>query len=383
MIAVNGKYGEANIACDCVESTALSQIYDLMNSPVATNANVRIMPDVHAGAGCVIGLSMVVNGRQTKEGYDGLIIPNLIGVDIGCGVLATKIDRKEVNFPDIDNFIRGNIPVGKNIHSGMCSALNIYTFSQIEQELEDIYCPVNVTRAMKSVATLGGGNHFIEISSDSSGDLWLIIHSGSRHLGLEVATYYQNKAKVNCDSLKIKKELSFISDDDCLDYLHDMKIAQKYAEWNRLAISKQILDFIDTERVDVIESVHNYIDFSRKDKLPILRKGAVSAYKDQALIIPMNMRDGSLLCIGKGNEEWNCTAPHGAGRLLARKAAKEILTMEDFSNDMDGIYTTCITEGTLDESPRAYKPVRDIMENIDQMVEVIDILKPLYNFKAS
>ena len=367
MLTISGKYGDALIACDEVEPSAMSQIYALMNSPVSEGVHVRVMPDVHAGAGCVIGMSMRVTDK---------VVPYFVGVDIGCGVSAVKIENPGIPFEEIDAFIRKNIPSGKNVNEG--------TYEPLRDVLtKEILCPVNIEYALRSAGSLGGGNHFIEIDEDSEGYWWVVVHSGSRHLGLEIANYYQKLAKEKCKPLGIPNEFAYLSGDDCKQYLNDMDVAQAYAHHNRELILGRILVYLNTHHLDFVNSTHNFIEFTKHGEYNILRKGAVPAYEGQKLLIPMNMRDGTLLCVGKGNQEWNCTAPHGAGRILSRSAAKEELNVEDFASDMSGIYTSCIGQSTLDEAPRAYKPMKAIVDNLDPMVSIVEVLKPVYNFKAS
>ena len=391
MIICEGKYGEAKIAADFVESSAMNQINELLNTPVAENAHIRIMPDVHAGAGCVIGTSMIITNK---------IVPNLVGVDIGCGVFSQRFDTDgcEIDFAELDNTIRNNVPHGFGIHEtsafDKCEA-SMFSQSSVNDCINAIKAPIDKERAFKSVGSLGGGNHFIEVNKCENGDYMLNIHSGSRHMGVEVANYYQTKAVEHCANMgyAVPKALAFLEGELFDDYMHDMALVQMYAHMNRIMISDLI--YYNMLRKDSrvtlkngFSTVHNYIDKKSctyaKNKIDdfILRKGAVAAYEGQMLVIPINMKDGTLLCRGKGNAEWNWTAPHGAGRLYSRGAAKSELSMEDFKNDMKGIYTSCVKESTLDECPRAYKGIDSILQNIEPMAEVVEILKPVYNFKA-
>lgn len=356
------------------------------------------MPDVHAGAGCTIGTTMTINDK---------IVPNLVGVDIGCGMETILLEEKSVDLEKFDKFIYDNIPSGMNIRK------HPHKYS-LDVEIDELKCldNINLNRALKSIGTLGGGNHFIEIDRDDSGNLYIVIHSGSRHLGKEVAEYYQEEAykqlnhcskkmleKVindlktsgrqteiqnTIDKMKkqvltdIQKSLAYVSGYLFDDYIHDMKIVQKYAVLNRKAMAYELINGLGLTVKEEFTTIHNYIDTESM----ILRKGAVSAKKGEKLLIPINMRDGSLICIGKGNEDWNCSAPHGAGRLFSRNQAKKNFTVDEFKTSMDGIYTTSINENTLDECPMAYKTMDDIVNNISPTADIVKIIKPIYNFKA-
>lgn len=391
---LKGKYAEAKVFTEVIDETSVTQLIELCNQPFAKDSHIRIMPDVHAGAGCTIGTTMYIQDK---------VVPNLVGVDIGCGVMAVRLSVKNINFDLLDDFIRRNVPSGQDV--------NDQVDESIHPALRELRCyeHLNITRALKSVGTLGGGNHFIEISKSGSDELYLMIHSGSRYLGKQIAEYYQERAykdinsgEINevIESLKAEgrmkeiqnvvtqyrenrapKNLAYCQGKLLEDYLHDMNIAQIYAHKNRLQIAQVIGDGclgIDWF-VAYIDTVHNYIDMENN----ILRKGAVAAYKGQQLVIPMNMRDGSLLCVGKGNADWNYSAPHGAGRIMSRSKARAALDMADFKAAMEGIYTTSVHTATIDEAPMAYKNAEDIIKNIGDTVDIIDILKPVYNFKAS
>jgi RNA-splicing ligase RtcB len=347
------------------------------------------MPDTHAGAGAVIGFTAKMNDY---------IIPNVVGVDIGCGVNAIPLRGiYELNFPELDKFIKTNIPSGFSIRSAEEKMPNkMLPEDALGKELLDkVYSVTEQTgqgrqRVLGSVGTLGGGNHFIEIDRTEDGELWLLIHSGSRNFGLKTATYYQNKAS---DLLKqffcgadAYKGLEYLPINlGGKEYLEAMKIAQEYAAINRKVMSELIMSYIyrgvSTARwADniVIESVHNYINFEDS----IIRKGAVSAHEGERLVIPFNMRDGTMVCRGKGNKKWNYSAPHGAGRILSRHQAKNNLKLEDFHSVMDGIYTTTANESTIDESPMAYKDKNKIIEAVAETVDIEFFMKPVYNFKA-
>lgn len=409
MKEVVGKYDKAIIYTDNVEEQALNQIKEILDSPISENAHTRIMPDVHAGAGSVIGYTARLGEK---------VNPFTIGVDIGCGVLAVPlsnyISRKvfETNVKHFDDFIRNEVPNGKGgvfsylprrLPARVGTAME-ETLSRTQQDFETVF---------KSLGTLGGGNHFIEVgvSEDFPDDLWLLVHSGSRNFGYRIATYHQDlayeklKKSGNLEAIgelkrnyygvelgeKIKelkksnkapsKELSYLFDqDDVSDYLHDLYVAQRYANENRFRIAETALRFFRQKLVErgTIDSVHNYIDPVDK----IIRKGAIGARQGDPVVIPLNMRDGAILGVGKGNPEWNCSAPHGSGRVLSRKAAKESLSFEDFKKSMDGVYTTSVSLATLDEAPEAYKPSDEIIGLLQNTVYVTRRLLPIWNFKA-
>jgi tRNA-splicing ligase RtcB len=372
MIELQGKYNIAKVFTDNVESTAISQIINLLNQPFVDGANIRIMSDVHAGAGCVIGFT-----ADLKD----MVIPNLIGVDIGCGMLVVDITDLNINIQKLDTFIHTNIPAGFSIHTENKSKdygfVKLLCFNKLYKN----------ERFGLGIGTLGGGNHFIEVDrSDKTGKKYLVIHTGSRNMGKQVADYYQ---KIAIDQQTAsQKDLCYLTGRDRENYLHDMKICQEYATKNRKVIASLILEHFgygdywtarkELETRDAFETIHNYINFDDD----IMRKGAVSAQKFETLIIPMNMRDGSLICVGKGNADWNYSAPHGAGRIMSRGEAKRSITLDDYKESMEGIYTTCVSQGTLDESPMAYKPMDEIISNIGDTVDIVDIVKPIYNFKA-
>ena len=391
MILVNGKYNNATIYSNGYDENAYKQLLDICNYRHFEGANIKVMPDYHAGKGCVIGFTSV---------NTPVLIPNLIGVDIGCGVLAVKLSNP-IDVKELDNFIRRDIPSGFDVNKEIQP---FYWFVPLEK-LNCFKHLTNVERLKKSLGSLGGGNHFIELDVDNEGNQWLVIHSGSRNLGKQVANYYQDLAKSydfskeltdlikktpekeREEAIKRFKEktyaitgLEFLRGDDYFHYLNDMKLCQEFAHYNRYQIATAILVRFGMTLggCEKIESVHNYYDFTDG----VIRKGAISARKGEKCIIPMNMRDGSLICIGKGNPEWNYSAPHGAGRLMSRAEARETLKMEEFKESMQGIYSSCIKESTLDEAPMAYKPMGEIVEQIGDTVEIIDTIKPIYNFKA-
>ena len=410
---------DLKIFTDNIEKEAIDQINTLLEQPAFADCKIRIMPDVHAGAGCVIGFTADLGDR---------VIPNIVGVDIGCGMLTvelggidTGINGKtdssivnyvtDIDYEKLDNVIRTCIPSGRNVHEEI---------NYIFPELKNLRCYNNLKNIdwlERSMGTLGGGNHFIEIDEGFEGRKYLVIHTGSRNLGKQVADYYQNLAvelMIGRDKLAyerdrliaeykdqgrsseiqdaikelrntwrkktndIPKELCYLTGKYRDDYIYDMKICQRFAKQNRLMIALKIMLSMGWYSIDLFETVHNYIDESN-----MIRKGAISAKKGEKVLIPINMRDGSLLCVGKGNEDWNCSAPHGAGRIMSRNKARESISMESFRESMTGIYTTSVCESTIDESPMAYKPMNEIINNIKDTVDILDVLKPVYNFKAS
>ena len=394
MIELRGKYNNAKFFTDTFDSETGSQLINLLSQEFVKGSQIRIMPDTHAGAGCVIGTTMTIKDK---------VCPNLVGGDIGCSVSAYRLKEKDIDLEKLDNVIRTYVPSGFNIHERAIAKSNA----------DKILAPVDVDKAFKSLGTLGSGNHFLEVDRDKNGYLWLVVHTGSRHLGLEVANYYQNLAykKLQNDNVKdeikqlvakyksegrtreiesaikdlyknkpkIIKDLAYVEGNDFNNYIHDMKLTQEHARINHKVIAETIVNNMDFHIKEAIHTTHNYIDTDNM----ILRKGAVAANFLEPLIIPMNMRDGSLICVGKSNPDWNYSAPHGAGRIMSRGQAKENVKMEDFKESMEGIFSTCVKESTLDESPMAYKPMDEIIRNIKDTVEIVDVIKPIYNFKAN
>lgn len=391
-VITNNKGIKTLIFAETFEYEAYDQIKKLANFEAYEDEKIRIMPDAHAGKGCTVGTTMTISDKIT---------PNLVGVDIGCGMLAVKLKNKEIDFAKLDEIIKNNVPSGFSVHD---VPKKTFDFSGLK-------CAkyVDLKRALQSIGSLGGGNHFIEIGeNEKTEEFYLIIHSGSRKLGGDVCKYYQDKAFKNANEMstiiknkinelktlgrqkeiaeeikKIKKpsadkDLAFLTGTDFDDYMNDMAIVQKFAIENRSTMAEIILKESGLEEADRFETIHNYIDFKRM----ILRKGAVSAEKGELLLIPINMRDGSLLCIGKGNEDWNFSAPHGAGRLMSRSRAKELINMEDFQNSMKNIYTTSVVTETIDEAPQAYKSIDEIIRSISDTVDIIGKIKTVYNFKA-
>ena len=367
MISILGKYAEARIFTDELEESAKGQIRALCDQPCAEGSIIRIMPDVHTGAGCAIGTTMTITDK---------VVPNLVGVDIGCGMETVKLEQKRIELPKLDSLIKERIPAGTDVRDAP------HRFAD-EVFIDDMYCAgaVKTARGYLSVGTLGGGNHFIEVDKDEEDNLYLVVHSGSRNIGLQVAEYYQ---KAGYDELggrgqgDIPHALAYVEGKLMNEYIHDMRIMQEFADVNRKAIVDEILRGMKLTEADRFTTVHNYIDIDRW----ILRKGAVSARAGERLLIPINMRDGSLICIGLGNTDWNESAPHGAGRLMSRTAAKDHYTVSAFRKEMEGIFTTTVSEETLDECPMVYKSMDYIVSHIADTARIVTHIKPIYNFKA-
>ena len=367
MIELNGKYASAKIFTDVVDAESVSQVMALLNQPYAEGSKVRMMPDIHAGAGCTIGTTMTVDNR---------ICPNLVGVDIGCGMETIRLREKRMELQQLDKLIRREIP------SGFAVRTKAHPYSK-QTRIDELHCAkhVKLDKARLSVGTLGGGNHFIEANRDDDGNLYIVVHSGSRHLGLEIANYYQKaayQALQERGETGIPKNLAYVDGYLAEHYLHDMQIAQEFAALSRKAMIDVIVKGMGLHVEEQFTTIHNYIDVDHG----ILRKGAVSAQAGEKLLIPINMRDGSLICVGKGNEDWNCSAPHGAGRLMSRSQAKQSFTVNEFKKQMEGIYTTSVDRSTLDECPMAYKSMDSIVDNIGPTAEILQVIKPIYNFKA-
>lgn len=395
------------IFTDNIEEQAREQIDLLLSQEAFKDCKVRIMPDVHAGIGCVIGFTADLGDK---------VIPNIVGVDIGCGVLCVRLGKLEIDLEKLDKYIKENVPSGMEVHAEKGEK-----YEYANGFIKELYCYDqlrNKDRLALSLGTLGGGNHFIEIDEDEEGNKYLVIHTGSRNLGKQVAEIYQQIAYENCNTNKVEeqrreiikrlkaegrqreiqaelakfdketkdsipKDLCYLEGKNMQDYLHDMEICQKFATSNRWNIAtiimKEIFYQSPTQVLDIIESVHNYLDFTDH----IVRKGAIRAKDKEMVIIPLNMRDGCIIGVGKGNEDWNNSAPHGAGRLMSRMEARRELKVEDFEKSMNGIYTTTADESTIDESPMAYKNAQEIINAIGDTVKIIKIIKPIYSFKAS
>jgi tRNA-splicing ligase RtcB (3'-phosphate/5'-hydroxy nucleic acid ligase) len=384
MLEITGEYASCKIFNDGVEEEAIKQIYGFLNHPAFENSNIRIMPDVHAGKGAVIGFT---SSMGTK------VIPNIIGVDIGCGVNCYNLGKIDINFSLFDEYLREHMPFGcrvrnkqtaRNITDNAYKIIkeNDKTLTPLSGEFIDIIKKVAINTnqdenyVVLSLGTLGSGNHFAELNIDQNDNKYLTIHTGSRNFGLKIATYHQKIA----NEKNHYGELSYLTDTDAEDYCRHMTIATRFARFNREIIGQTLLRFFDIQQpLGRIESVHNYIDFEDG----IIRKGAISAKKDELVIIPWNMRDGSIVGLGKGNDDWNQSAPHGAGRIMGRNVAKKTLDIEEFKSTMAGVWSSCINAGTLDESPMAYKNSEEIKELLEPTVKIITTLKPIYNFKAS
>ena len=385
-----------------IEEQAINQINELLKQETFKNSKVRIMPDVHAGKGCVIGFT----GNLGEK-----VIPNIVGVDIGCGMLCVELGDIDLDLEKLDKIIREYVPSGMNVND------EVYEYFDISKLLCHKELKNKDNWLEKSMGTLGGGNHFIEIDVDENGNKYLIIHTGSRNLGKQVAEIYQEKAIKYCSyedemkeekqkiikeykasgkekdiqnklieiskkydgKTKLPKDLCYLEGKLREDYLNDMKICQEFAVENRKEIAFIIMSKMNLDYIDCFETIHNYISFEDN----IVRKGAISAKKGEMVLIPMNMRDGCIIGIGKGNDDWNCSAPHGAGRIMSRIQAKETFNLDEYKESMKNIYTTSVNENTIDEAPFAYKPMQEIIDNIGDTVDIIKIIKPIYNFKAN
>lgn len=399
---------DLKIFTENIEQEALNQIYTLVKQPAFSDCKIRIMPDVHAGAGCVIGFTADLGEK---------VIPNIVGVDIGCGMLTTNLGNIDIDFEKLDSIIREYVPSGRKVHEEENSSV-------ASDIIEKLHCKErlkNIDWLKRSCGTLGGGNHFIEVDNDSKNNKYLVIHSGSRNVGKQVAEIYQQmaiddisgksnfkqdsekliaeykkckrereiskaikelKQSYEANTTKIPRELSYLVGKHREMYLHDMKLCQEFAEINRRTIQRIIcyrMDWKVAKETEQFQTIHNYIEHDTN----IVRKGAISAKMGGKVLIPINMRDGCILGIGKGNEDWNYSAPHGAGRTMSRSKAKESILLEEYQKAMDGIFTTSVNKSTIDESPMAYKTMDEIIGNIKDTVEIVDIIKPIYNFKAN
>ncbi len=393
MFEVKGRFNTAKIFTDVVDDVSVGQVIELCNQEFCRDSQIRLMPDIHAGAGCTVGTTMTIKDK---------VVPNLVGVDIGCGMETVQLQEKDLDLTRLDKLIYAKIP------SGFAIRQRAHKYNKLI-DLSKLKCAAHtdLNRAQLSLGTLGGGNHFIEANRDDEGRVYLVVHSGSRHLGLEVANYYQNagykalrafnankliaelkaagrqqeienQLKVQGLANKIPKALAYVEGDLFTDYLHDMWLVQQFAALNRQAMLDEIISGLGLHVVEQFTTTHNYIDTDAM----ILRKGSVSAQAGEILLIPINMRDGSLICRGLGNADWNYSAPHGAGRLMSRSAAKQAFDVAEFQAQMSGIYTTSVGQSTLDECPMAYKSMDSIVENIAPTAEIIKVIKPIYNFKA-
>lgn len=409
MIEIKGKYNTAIIYQSEIDEATWAQVQTIVDQPFVEGETIRIMPDCHAGAGCVIGTTMTLtNGR---------VCPNLVGVDIGCGMLTIRLDgikKEDIDFKKFDDFIRTHIPSGRNIHESRKTKFPMIQNLKCFRELRD------TPNFEKAIGTLGGGNHFIELDEGSDGTIYFVVHTGSRNMGKQVADYYQNLADAICNrnmdayfiekaeiisklkaegrkteiqpALKalaekyknsyenVPKDLAYLEGSHFEDYLHDMQICQWYATKNRDTIGHIICEFfnLDWYSLPKFQTIHNYIDFEQK----ILRKGAIDCSEGKTVLILINMRDGSIIAVGKGNTDYNYSGPHGAGRLMSRNQARENIKLEDFEKSMEGIFTTCISEKTIDESAFAYKSIESVLPWIEDTAEVYEMITPIYNFKA-
>lgn len=381
---------DVKIFATIVDDATRKQVEEAANSEAYKNCTMRIMPDCHAGSGCTIGSVIKFKDR---------VVPNTVGVDIGCGMLVVNLGTVDIDLQKLDRIVDEFIPSGFNVHEKAVANFDMDFIADISKK----------EYIQRSIGTLGGGNHFIELDIDDEGNKYLVIHSGSRNLGVQVCNYWQNKGIDNltddsavrneliarlkaegrqreiAEELRklekphINKDLAYIDGENLESYLHDMKLCQEYAVLNREWMAKIILTHLHIQYVlEEFTTIHNYIDIPNK----IIRKGSISAKKDEIVIIPMNMRDGSLICKGVGNEDWLCSAPHGAGRIMSRAQAFRLLKMDEFKQSMEGIYSTSICEGTLDEAPMVYKSAEIIRNDIQPTVEILKIIKPIYNFKA-
>jgi RNA-splicing ligase RtcB len=401
MIEIIGKFNKAICYTGAMEEGAREQLLAICNEEAFASSKIRVMPDVHSGKGCTIGTTMTVTDK---------IVPSMVGVDIGCGMYTVMLGKTEIDLEKFDEAAHG-IPCGREVWEGRkerfdLTSLRCYRYLKDSKRLE------------RSLGTLGGGNHFIEIDVGEAGEKYLVIHSGSRNLGTQVAEFYQQLAvdlnmgkdeyfkkrdeiietykaegkrgEIQSTLKRMAKEWEAkeptLPRDHCYlygtymaDYIHDVDICQRFALRNREKMAEILLEKTGLSALDAFHTAHNYIDIEEM----ILRKGSVSAKEGEKLLIPINMRDGALLCRGKGNAEWNFSAPHGAGRLMSRSAAFERLTMEEYKKQMEGIFSTCVVENTLDESPMAYKNIDEIIEHIEPTAEILCRIKPIYNFKAS
>ena len=375
MITIYGKYTNAIVYTVkneeyAIEEHARAQLQMICNHPSAEGSIIRVMPDVHPGKVGTVGLTMTVTDS---------ILPSLVGVDIGCGMTIAKIKAKGLELQQLDKVIKEKIPVGGRIRE------KEHKFAD-RIDLMELLCykHINARKAIRSIGTLGGGNHFIELDKDEESNLYLVIHSGSRHLGMEVAEYY---LKTGQKEMQMKKqgyapyEMTCISGALMEEYLYDLSVMQEFARLNREAMIETITKEMKWKIEDSFTCIHNYVDFS-DPKTPILRKGSISAKEGEQVIIPINMRDGVILGRGLGNPDWNCSAPHGAGRIYKRSEVAEHHTLSEFKKAMDGIYSVCINKDTLDESPFAYRAIGDMMEVLGETVVIDKILKPVYNYKA-
>lgn len=397
---VSGKYNNAVVMTEYIEDECISQLITLCSQKIFENSKIRIMPDCHAGKGCVVGFTATIKDK---------IIPNLVGVDISCSISTYKLNVKEVDFQKLDDVIRKYVPSGMSIRSTISKLVSQDLKDKIYKVCEDIDDINSYQRHLLSIGSLGGGNHFLELNQDKDGFIWLSVHCGSRNFGKKICDYHQNKAIISYQDYLDKKrqyaisqlppqerqnwlmnhaeveklppELRYIEGEDLDLYVEHMKVAEEFARVNHQVIVDEICSHMDWNVVDSIFTHHNYIEFLGNREM-VIRKGAISAKSGERVIIPLNMRDGSIVGIGKGNSEWNESAPHGAGRILSRGKAKEILSLDEYQKEMANVWTSCVSTSTLDESPMAYKDMNIILNAIGDTVEILDVIKPIYNYKA-
>ncbi len=379
MKIINGIYTLAKIFTTgndttAIDKYALEQLQMLCDNETAADSQIRVMPDVHPGKVCTIGLTMTVGNR---------LMPNLIGIDIGCGMTLAKIAGKKIEFQKLDTVIRDNVPSGFSIRNKVHRFANDFDLSKLF-----CYRHIRENKALLSLGTLGGGNHFIEIDKDSENNMYVVIHSGSRHLGKEITDFYLNEGQkvLKEKGLVIPYELTYLEGDLLKHYLHDLQVAQEFASLNREIIIDEITRGMKWKITDSYSCIHNYVDTTSETiqtfNAPILRKGAISAKKNEQVIIPINMRDGIILGRGLGNTDWNCSAPHGAGRIMKREEIKSHFTLSAYKAEMKGVYSNCINKNTLDEAPFAYRPINEITAAIKDTVETTKVIRPIYNYKA-
>ena len=379
MKTIKGIYTFANIFTTSNELTAIddyaiAQIEMLCNNEALKDCRIRVMPDVHPGALGTIGLTTTIGEK---------LMPNLIGIDIGCGMTLAKLKTKKIEFQKLDTVIRDNVPSGFAIRNKVHHLANDFDFTRLK-----CYKHIRKEKATLSLGTLGSGNHFIEADKDDEGNLYVVIHSGSRHLGKEVTEYYLNQGQKELKNkdINIPYELTYLIGSTLENYLHDIQVVQEFASLNREIILVELIKGMKWKVIDSYECIHNYIDASKETiatfHSPILRKGAISAKNGEKVIIPINMRDGIILGTGLGNTNWNCSAPHGSGRLMKREDIKTHFTVSAYKNEMKGIYSSCINKNTLDEAPFAYRRINEIAKAIKDTVKIDNIIRPIYNYKA-
>lgn len=377
-ITIDGTHASATIFttnAHPVEDYALSQLQMLCDNETSNNTRIRVMPDVHPGKVCTIGLTMTVSDK---------LMPNVVGIDGGCGMTLAQVKGKVKEFQKLDTIIREHVPSGFAIRGTAHHYTENFDFSRLHCQKH-----ININKALLSAGSLGGGNHFIELDQDSEKNTYLVVHSGSRHLGKEVTDYYlsEGQKRLKEKNITIPYELTYLEDDLKTSYLHDLLIVQEYAALSRDIMIAEICKSMKWKILDTYSCIHNYVDTSEQILnqfgAPMLRKGAISAQKGEKVIIPINMRDGILLGTGLGNKEWNCSAPHGSGRIMKREDIKNQYTLSTFKSSMKGIYSSCINKDTLDEAPFAYRSIEDIQEVVSDTIHIDKVIHPIYNYKAS